>query len=154
MSPHFRDRQNRIVRSFAAKLPSVRLTDSSRMRNNGFLWSSRGRGLPSSGGSWCPGPRSWGASGWALCPSSGSLGSRWVLEGLGSEGAGSLRDSKGSVRKLSGTKTTPPLTGYASPLCTAHMMQKAEPPISSKGFFRVMTSHRMMLQLNTSHFSL
>lgn len=44
--------------------------------------------------------------------------------------------------------------GLGSPLWTAHIIQNAEPPISSKGFLRVMTSHRMMPQLNTSHFSL
>lgn len=43
---------------------------------------------------------------------------------------------------------------FCSPLWTAHIIQNAEPPISSKGFLRVMTSHRMMPQLNTSHFSL
>ncbi|TNN69124.1 hypothetical protein EYF80_020591 [Liparis tanakae] len=33
-------------------------------------------------------------------------------------------------------------------------MRKAGPPISSKGFLRVITSQRMIPQLNTSHFSL
>ena len=44
--------------------------------------------------------------------------------------------------------------GGRVPWCTAHMIRKAGPPISSNGLRLVKTSHRIIPQLNTSHFSL
>lgn len=107
----------------------------------------------------------------------GSLSQQWVIRV--SMGSGRSLISGGRVPASQETPSQRPVSLYAihtfyltdkthhravlvrsvsavcpSPLWTAHMMQNAEPPISSKGFLRVMTSHRMMPQLNTSHFSL
>lgn len=47
----------------------------------------------------------------------------------------------------------PSINGGLLPECTAHNMQNADPPISWKGFLRLSTSHNIIPQLNTSHFS-
>jgi len=39
------------------------------------------------------------------------------------------------------------------PLWTAHIIRNADPPISSNGLRRAITSHRIIPQLKTSHFS-